>query len=66
MRLLSDFGESIFVMSDMFAFVPHLEQCIQEELMVGECWIGMTQAQGSGLILATRLGKDNYFLPKIQ
>ena len=25
--------------------------------MVGDCWIGMTQAQGSGLILATRVGK---------
>ena len=25
--------------------------------MVGDCWIGITQAQGSGLILATRVGK---------
>ena len=25
--------------------------------MVGDCWIGMTQATGSGLILATRVGK---------
>ena len=25
--------------------------------MVGDCWIGMTQAIGSGLILATRAGK---------
>ena len=25
--------------------------------MVGDCWIGMTQAQGSGIILATRVGK---------
>ena len=25
--------------------------------MVGDCWIGMTQAAGSGLILAARVGK---------
>ena len=25
--------------------------------MVGDCWIGMAQAQGSGIILATRIGK---------
>ena len=25
--------------------------------MVGDCWIGMTQANGSGLILAARVGK---------
>ena len=25
--------------------------------MVGDCWIGMTQAMGSGLILAARVGK---------
>lgn len=25
--------------------------------MIGDCWIGMTQATGSGLILATRVGK---------
>ena len=25
--------------------------------MIGDCWIGLTQAQGSGLILATRVGK---------
>lgn len=25
--------------------------------MVGDCWIGMTQARESGLILATRVGK---------
>jgi insertion element IS1 protein InsB len=33
------------------------KHCLQEELMIGDCWIGMTQAQGSGLILATRVGK---------
>ena len=25
--------------------------------MIGDCWIGLTQAQGSGLILAARVGK---------
>ena len=25
--------------------------------MIGDCWIGITQAQGSGIILATRVGK---------
>jgi hypothetical protein len=25
--------------------------------MVGDCWIGMTQATGSGLVLAARVGK---------
>ena len=33
------------------------KNCLQNELIVGDCWIGMTQAQGSGLILATRVGK---------
>ena len=33
------------------------KHCAPDELMVGDCWIGMTQAQGSGLILATRIGK---------
>lgn len=31
--------------------------CIPDELMGGECWIRMTQAISSGLILATRVGK---------
>ena len=35
------------------------KHCLQDELMVGDCWIGMTQAQGSGLILATRVGKHS-------
>jgi hypothetical protein len=33
------------------------KRCQANELMVGDCWIGLTQAQGSGLILATRVGK---------
>ena len=27
--------------------------------MVGDCWVAMTQAQGSGLIIATRVGKHS-------
>ena len=30
---------------------------LPEEFRVGDCWIGMTQAIGSGLILAVRVGK---------
>ncbi len=25
--------------------------------MIGDCWIGLTQAQGSGLIIVARVGK---------
>lgn len=30
---------------------------LPDEVMLGDCWIGMTQATGSGLILAARVGK---------
>lgn len=37
---------------------------LQNELILGDCWISMTQAQRSGLTLATRVGKhtDDYLL----
>jgi insertion element IS1 protein InsB len=31
--------------------------CQPHELIIGDCWIGMTQASKSGLIIATRVGK---------
>ena len=33
------------------------KNCQMNELTKGDCWIGMTQASSSGLILATRAGK---------
>lgn len=32
-------------------------QCLSEELEVGDCWIGLSLADSSGLILAARVGK---------
>ena len=33
------------------------KQCLPEELAVGDCWIGLSLANSSGLILAARVGK---------
>lgn len=33
------------------------KQCLSEELVAGDCWIALSLALGSGLILAARLGK---------
>lgn len=33
------------------------KNCLPEELMVGDCWIGLSLANDSGLILAARVGK---------
>ncbi len=35
------------------------KQCLPEELEVGDCWIGVSLADSSGLILAARVGKHN-------
>ena len=33
------------------------KQCLPEELNVGDCWIGLSLAKDSGLILSVRIGK---------
>ena len=33
------------------------KQCLPDELEVGDCWIGVSLADASGLILAARVGK---------
>ena len=33
------------------------KQCLPGELTVGDCWIGVSLANSSGLILAARVGK---------
>ena len=33
------------------------KQCLPEDLEVGDCWIGISLAQASGVILAARFGK---------
>ena len=33
------------------------KQCLPEELNVGGCWIGLSLAKDSGLILSVRIGK---------
>lgn len=33
------------------------KQCLPNELAVGDCWIGVSLANSSGLILAARVGK---------
>ncbi len=33
------------------------KQCLPEELDVGDCWIGLSLAKDSGLILSVRVGK---------
>jgi hypothetical protein len=33
------------------------KQCLPGELEVGDCWIGMSLADGSGMILAARVGR---------
>ncbi len=33
------------------------KQCCAQELETGDCWIGLSLADSSGLILATRVGK---------
>ncbi len=33
------------------------KHCLPGELEVGDCWIGLSQAKGSGLILSARMGK---------
>ncbi len=33
------------------------KQWLPEELEVGDCWIGVSLAEGSGLILSARVGK---------
>ena len=33
------------------------KQCLADELTVGDCWIAITLADSSGLILTARVGK---------
>lgn len=33
------------------------QHCLRGELAVGDCWIGLTLAKSSGLILTGRVGK---------
>ncbi len=33
------------------------QHCLPGELTVGDCWIGLSLARDSGLILASRVGK---------
>ena len=33
------------------------KQCLSNELEAGDCWIGLSLADSSGLILAARVGK---------
>ena len=33
------------------------KQCCAQQLEVGDCWIGLSLADSSGLILAARVGK---------
>lgn len=33
------------------------KQCLPDELEAGDCWIGLSLAKSSGLILAARVGK---------
>ncbi len=33
------------------------KQCLPSELELGDCWIGLSLAKESGLILAARVGK---------
>jgi len=33
------------------------KQCLRDELEAGDCWIGVSLANSSGLILAARVGK---------
>ena len=33
------------------------KQCLADDLEVGDCWIGVSLADSSGLILAARVGK---------
>ena len=33
------------------------KQCVPDELEAGNCWIGVSLADSSGLILAARVGK---------
>ncbi len=33
------------------------KQCLPQELEAGDCWIGLSLANTSGLILAARVGK---------
>ena len=35
------------------------KRCLPEELEAGDCWIGLSLAQLSGLILCGRVGKHN-------
>lgn len=35
------------------------KQCLPQELEVGDCWIGLSLADASGLILAARVGKHS-------
>ncbi|PZV04461.1 MAG: hypothetical protein DCF22_25460 [Leptolyngbya sp.] len=43
---------------ELWSFVAKKQkQCLPGELEVGACWIGMSLADSSGLILAARVGK---------
>ncbi len=35
----------------------NMHHCQSNEMIAGDCWIGMTQASSSGLILTGRVGK---------
>lgn len=47
----------------MWSFVQKQKQCLPGELEAGDCWIGMSLADSSGLILAARVGKHTDKLP---
>lgn len=42
---------------EMWIRTKKQKQCLPRELEVGECWIGISLANSSGLILAARVGK---------
>ncbi|MEM8780168.1 MAG: IS1 family transposase [Cyanobacteria bacterium P01_G01_bin.49] len=49
------------ISDEMWSFVPKKQkQCWPEELMAGDCWIGVSLAGDSGLILSARVGKHTH------
>ena len=43
---------------ELWSFVSkNIHQCLPDELEAGDCWIGVSLADSSGLILAARVGK---------
>lgn len=47
---------------EFWSFVKKQKQCQPEEIQVGDCWVALSLAQTSGLILAARVGKHTDLL----